>query len=137
VERLPVTTGLFELNEAGDGHLLGGLCVRCSHWHFPATPDCPYCAAEDCQTRALSRRGTLCLFTTVTHRPPGYQGELPFGFGVVELPEGLQLITRLSETDPQRLSFGMPMRLEFVTLHVDEDGREVVTYAFAPDGGTS
>ena len=58
---------------------------------------------------------------------------VPFGFGVVELPEGLRLITRLTETDPARLAFDMPMRLTIVPLHVDADGREIVTYAFAPE----
>ena len=58
--------------------------------HFPAAPDCPYCSAEGCDERELSERGTLCLFTMVVNRPPGYGGEVPFGFGVVELPEGLR-----------------------------------------------
>ena len=66
------------------------------------------------------------------NRPPGYAGEVPFGFGVVELPEGLRLITRLTEADPAALRFGMAMRLAIVPLHVDEQGREVVTYAYAP-----
>jgi len=52
---------------------------------------------------------------------------------VVDLPEGLRLITRLTEADPAALRFGMPMKLVIVPLHVDEDGREVMTYAFAPD----
>lgn len=134
MKRVPVANGLFELSEAGDGRLVGSTCTACTRRHFPATPDCPYCSAEGCEPQPLSTRGTLCLFTTVTNRPPGYQGEVPFGFGVVELPEGLQLITQLTESDPQRLSLGMAMRLRFVTLHVDDDGHEVVTYAFAPDG---
>ena len=92
-------------------------------------------AATGCVPRALSDHGRLCLFTTVANRPPGYSGEVPFGFGVVELPEGMQLIARLTETDPERLAFGMPMRLTFVPVHVDDEGREVITYAFAPDAG--
>ena len=66
------------------------------------------------------------------NRPPGYEGEVPFGFGVVELPEGLRLITRLTVADPAALRVGMPMRLMLVPLHVDEQGREVMTYAYAP-----
>ena len=66
------------------------------------------------------------LFTNA----PG--GEVPFGFGVVELPEGLRVITRLTEAAPSRLVFGQSMRLDVVPLHVDDDGRTVVTYAFTP-----
>jgi uncharacterized OB-fold protein len=129
---VPVTAGLFERDADGGGRLLGGACGGCGRLHFPATRDCPYCSAEGCTTRALSGQGTLCLFTTVINRPPGYSGEVPFGFGVVELPEGLRVIARLTETDPERLAFGMPVRLSFVPLHVDDDGRQVITYAFAP-----
>jgi uncharacterized OB-fold protein len=82
----------------------------------------------------LSPIGSLWGWTAVTTAPPGYRGEVPFGFGVVELPEGLRVITRLTEPDPERLSFGEPMRLVLVPLHVDEEGRDVVTYAFAPEG---
>jgi len=57
---------------------------------------------------------------------------VPFGFGVVELPEGLRIISRLTEADPDRLCLGMAVRLAIVPLHVDADGRQVMTYAFAP-----
>jgi len=131
---VPVTQGLFELAEDGSGRLLGGGCPACARLHFPAGDNCPYCSAADCTPRPLSQRGTLWLFTTVLNRPPGYSGEVPFGFGVVELPEGVRLITRLTEPDPARLTFGMPVRLTFVPLHVDDEGRQVMTYAFAPEG---
>jgi uncharacterized OB-fold protein len=132
-ESVPVTAGLFATQPDGSPALLGGVCPDCGKHHFPASRDCPFCSGERCATQPLSPRGTLCLFTTVVSRPPGYVGDVPFGFGVVELPEGLQLITRLTESDPQRLAFGLPVRLALVPLHVDESGRTVLTYAFAPE----
>jgi uncharacterized OB-fold protein len=63
----------------------------------------------------------------VTAAPPGYRGHVPYGFGVVELPEGLRVVTRLTETDPSRLASGQAMQLVLVPLAED-----VVTYAFAP-----
>lgn len=131
MQRIPIHDGLF----TEDGTLLGGRCPDCAQWHFPADADCPYCSGERCETRPLSDRGTLWLFTGVTTRPPGYLGEVPFGFGVVELPEGLRVISRLTEADPARLRFGMPMELVIVPSHVDDEGREVLTYAFAPATG--
>jgi uncharacterized OB-fold protein len=52
---------------------------------------------------------------------------IAFGFGVVELPEGVRVITRLTESDPHALEHGQPMRLVLTPLHDD-----VVTYAFEP-----
>lgn len=135
MEVVPVTAGLFELAADGAGRLLGGHCGACARTHFPASVNCPYCSAEACETQTLSTHGTLWLFTTVVNRPPGYSGVVPFGFGVVELPEGLRIIARLTETDLERLAFGMPVRLTFVPLHVDDEGRQVMTYAFAPQAG--
>ena len=42
---------------------------------------------------------------------------MPFGVGVVELPEGVRVITRLTESDPGALALGQPMELRIVPLH--------------------
>jgi uncharacterized OB-fold protein len=124
---VPVHDGLF-----ADGRLLGGRCAVCTRHHFPSSSRCPYCGSGDVTEVPLSTDGTLWAWTAVTAPPPGYRGETPFGFGVVELPEGLRVITRLTEADPGRLTFGMPVRLVIDTLHTDDDGRVVAGYAFAP-----
>jgi uncharacterized OB-fold protein len=127
----PVHDGLFT-----DTNLIGGRCTACERYHFPAASICPHCGAGETSRVELSKTGTLWGWTAVTAAPPGYRGEVPFGFGVVELPEGLRVITRLEEADPERLSFRMPMQFALAPLHTDDDGNEVVTYTFAPAGGT-
>jgi uncharacterized OB-fold protein len=130
MQSVPVTTGLFTVGDGGS--LLAAHCVACAGWHFPASPDCPYCSAEGCETRAVSGDATLWLYTEVRNRPPGYAGEVPFGFGVVELAEGFRIVTRLTDADPAVLRPGMAMRFVVAPLHVDSEGRQVCTYAFAP-----
>ena len=122
--------GLF--TETDPPRLLGSRCVVCGRHQFPRHDTCPYCAAPGTSPVELSGLGRLWAWTAVTTAPPGYRGEAPYGFGVVELPEGLRVVSRLTEADPARLSAGQPMELVVVPVHVDEDGREVVTYAFAP-----
>jgi uncharacterized OB-fold protein len=80
----------------------------------------------------LSGPGTLWAWTAVTSAPPGYQGEVPYGLGVVELPEGIRVIARLTEGNPAALVSGQAMQLRIVPLRTDTEGRDVVTYAFAP-----
>ncbi len=82
----------------------------------------------------LSRSGTLWAWTAVTAAPPGYVGGTPYGVGVVELPEGIRIISRLTESDPAALAFGCPMELRIVPLHTHADGHDVISYAFAPAG---
>jgi uncharacterized OB-fold protein len=57
---------------------------------------------------------------------------VPFGIGVVELPEGVRVIARLTESDPAALRSGQQMSLRVVPLHTDEEGHDVVTFAFEP-----
>jgi uncharacterized protein len=58
---------------------------------------------------------------------------MPFGVGYVELPGQVRRSrTRLTEADPDKLKIGMEMELVIVPLCTDDDGNEVVTFAFAP-----
>ena len=130
-DSIPVTPGLFADDPEG-ARLIGGFCAACERYHFPRLSTCPFCSAAECEARRLSGQGVLYLYTAVLNRPPGYRGELPFGFGVVELPEGLRVIGRLTVAELGRLRAGMPMRVVVTPLHVDDEGRTVTSYAFAP-----
>jgi uncharacterized OB-fold protein len=129
-----VKDGLFHPGTDGSARLLGGYCTSCGRRHFPRAATCPYCSTAGCTEEPLGSAASLWLYTTVINRPPGYRGEVPFGFGVVTLPEGLHVVTLLTETDPGRLRPGQEGRLVVWPLHRDDEGREVVTYAFAPEG---
>jgi uncharacterized OB-fold protein len=129
-QRVAVRSGLFV-----DGEpplLVTGRCRDCGRLHFPCQRTCPYCSSDLVDEARLGGRGRLWAYTAVTAPPPGYEGEVPYGFGVVELDEGLRVIGRLTEADPAALRTGQAMSLAVVPLHADDRGRTVVTYAFAP-----
>lgn len=128
----PVHAGLWEDTDDGP-RLVGTRCRACARHHFPASGACPFCGSPDVEAVQLSPVGTLWGWTGVTNEPPGYEGPVPFGFGVVELPEGLRVITRLEEADPDRLEFGQTMRFVLAAVGTAEDGTDIVTYSFAPD----
>jgi uncharacterized OB-fold protein len=128
--RVMVRQGLF--TDEDQPALLGSRCTACGAHHFPRHDSCPYCSTEDPVPTELTGSGTLWAWTAVTSAPPGYEGEIPYGLGVVELPEGIRVITRLTESDPAALAFGQAMVLRVVPLHADADGNDVVTFAFAP-----
>ena len=44
----------------------------------------------------------------------------------------LRVEARLTESDPDKLVIGMEMELVLDPLCIDDDGNQVVTYAFAP-----
>jgi len=122
----PIAEGLFELDERGAVTLVGGYSPASGQYHFPLLDTCPYSGATDVERVLLSRDATLWAWTAVTAPPPGYEGAVPFGFGVVELvAERLRIITRLRESDPSQLAYGQAM-----SLVADELPGGVVTWAF-------
>jgi len=130
-DAVAVQDGLFEDTPP---RLLASHCSGCGRHHFPRASICPYCSLSGSVAVELSGDGHLWAWTAVNAAPPGYRGEVPYGFGVVELDEGLRVLGRLTEADPSRLRAGQPMRLAVVPLHADDEGREVRTYAFSPVG---
>ena len=133
-EARPVAPGLFAVGTAGPV-LIAARCEACGKLQFPAAPTCPYCAGEQCAEVRVGPAAQLWLYTAVHARPPGYRGPVPYGFGIVELADGLRVVTRLTECRLERLRPGMPMRLVVDGLCSDDAGAPVLSYAFAPERG--
>ena len=137
LQQVPIQDGLFTWPSPAP-QLIGGRCTECGQFHFPVQANCPHCAALSVDATPLSRRGTLWTWTLQTFAPPvpPYRGPVddfvPFGVGYIELPEGLRVQGRLTVNDPAQLAIGMAMELTLAPFGLDEAGREVLIYAFAP-----
>ena len=132
-ETRPIAPGLFG-DDAATPRLLAGRCSTCHELHFPATDTCPYCGGG-AATEPIGPEATLRLFTVVQNAPPGYQGPVPYAFGVVEMNDtGLCVLGRLDETSLERLRPGLSMRLRIAPLFTDADGRAVLSWSFAVGG---
>ena len=118
---------LLEVAPDGTASLVGGYSATSGMHHFPLGPICPYSGAEDVVEVTLPTTGRLWLWTAVTAAPPGYEGPIPYGFGIVELDGiGLRVLGRLTEPDPAALSDGQAMRV------VAEQLGDLQIWAFAP-----
>jgi uncharacterized OB-fold protein len=138
--RVPVAEGLFTW-PADEPQLIGSRCHACGIITFPTQDSCPRCASTDMDEHLLARRGRLWAWTTQDFPPPGppYSGPagrdfVPFGVGYVELPGEVKVETRLTVADPEALEIGMEMELTVVPFRTDDDGNEIVSFAFRPVG---
>ena len=52
--------------------------------------------------------------------------------GLVQLGDVIKVEGRLTEGDPEKLRFGMEVELTMRPLYTDDDGDEVLMFAFAP-----
>jgi uncharacterized OB-fold protein len=119
---------LLDVDDAtGAARLIGGFSPSSGHHHFPLAPVCPYTGADDVERATLPTTGTLWAWTAVTTAPPGYDGPIPYGFGIVELDGiGLRVVGRLTESDPSALREGQAMRL------VTEQLGDLTVWGFTP-----
>jgi len=136
--RIAVAEGVFTW-PSDDPQLIGSRCSACGIVTFPVQDSCPRCASIEMKEHRLPRRGRLWAWTTQEFAPPSppYAGPtgdafVPFGVGYVELAGEVKVETRLTRADALRI--GMEMELVVVPFRTDDDGNEVVTFAFRPVG---
>ena len=142
--QVPVSDGVFTW-PSDDPHLLVSRCRTCGNHMFPVQSGCPRCMGVDPEAVELATRGILWTWTVQGFPPksPPFVGKAdpatfqPFGVGYVELPNEVKVEARLTESDPDRLAIGMEMEFVIVALNVDDDGNELVTFAFPPVGGAN
>ena len=119
--------------------LIGSRCGECGATTFPTQSRCPRCGGADMAELLLPRRGTVVAWTTQGFLPhPGFAGGqtaetfVPFAVGLVQLDDVVRVEGRLTESDPEKLRFGMDVEVTVVPFFVDANGDEMMSFAFAP-----
>ncbi|MFB7454748.1 bifunctional MaoC family dehydratase N-terminal/OB-fold nucleic acid binding domain-containing protein [Streptomyces sp. NPDC056194] len=101
------------------GHrLLIQRCGDCAALRFPWLPGCADCGSREWDTVEASGAGTVFSYV-VMHHPAFPAFEPPYAVGLIELAEGVRMISNVVGVPYDKVRIGMPVRLEF--LRVDED----------------
>jgi uncharacterized protein len=133
---LPIRDGIFilPLEPLEKAQLAGTRCLNCGEVSLGTVPFCPNCTGNKVEVIPLSRNGILWTYTVIRTRPPGdYKGPdpfVPFGEGLVELPEGIRVLSPL-KVDIDQIKIGMELELVAYPLYVKE-GKPVIAFAFKP-----
>jgi uncharacterized OB-fold protein len=112
-------------------HLWGIKCRDCGAYDFPPSRHCPRCSSGAVDRVALSRRGTLHVWSTVLQDPgPSFVGEKPYTIVTVELPEGIRVVSTLAgQIEPERLKRGLELELALVQVG-EREGVPVYDFRF-------
>lgn len=139
-KQVPIQDGLFTW-PSEKPRLIGRREKQTGRIYFPAIHH--YVADADSEDVHLSTRGTLWSWTVQAFLPktPPYKGPetaatfKPYGVGYIELPGEVIVEARLTESDPAKLRIGMEMEMVIIPFRSDENGNDVVTFAFKPIAG--
>ncbi|MEN3977113.1 OB-fold domain-containing protein [Emcibacter sp. SYSU 3D8] len=139
-QQVPVQEGLFTW-PSDHPQLIARREKKTGRVYFPAIHN--YVADEDSEEVLLGTRGKLYTWTIQGFLPknPPYKGPetletfKPYGVGYIELPGEVIVESRLTTADPNELKIGMEMEMTIIPFRDDENGNEVVTFAFAPVKG--
>jgi uncharacterized OB-fold protein len=93
-------------------------CTSCKRLRHPPEPMCPHCRSLEWDTVAASGRGTIYSFV-VMHYPPIPAFDYPNPVGLIELEEGVRVVSNLIGVPRERLAIGLPVRLEFAEVDPD------------------
>ncbi|MFE2558723.1 bifunctional MaoC family dehydratase N-terminal/OB-fold nucleic acid binding domain-containing protein [Streptomyces sp. NPDC059352] len=93
-------------------------CGDCATLRFPWLPGCADCGSREWDTIEASGAGTVFSYV-VMHHPPFPAFDPPYAVGLIELAEGVRIVSNVVGVPHDKVRIGMPVRLEF--LRADEE----------------
>ena len=109
---------------ADEGRLVAQRCAECGRLRHPPRPMCPECRSLAVEIVDLSGRGTLYSYALLHHpRHPAF--EYPVFAALVDLEEGVRLVSNLVGVAPDDIRIGMPLQVEFTET---EGGHQVPVF---------
>jgi uncharacterized OB-fold protein len=82
-------------------------CRVCGRHVFYPRAVCPHCASAELDWVEASGRGSVHSFTVVHRAPADYRNEVPYVVALVDLDEGVRMMTRLVEVEPAAVHVGL------------------------------
>ncbi|NNN37359.1 hypothetical protein HLK59_44920 [Streptomyces sp. S3(2020)] len=105
-------------------------CTACGTLRHPWLPGCNTCGHPEWDTIEASGTGTVHSYV-VMHHPPFPAFAPPYAVGLIELTEGVRMISNVTGVPYDKVRIGMPVRLEFT-----EYDEELVLPVFRAEEGS-
>ena len=109
----PETAPYWEGTAAGELRLQR--CGHCERFSFPPRPFCPRCLSSDVSWRSVSGDATLASYI-INYRPgPAFSAQDPLVIALVDLDEGVRMMSNIVGVPavPESFRLGMRLRVRF------------------------
>lgn len=89
-------------------------CSQCQAWRHMPREGCPACGSFDWTWERASGTGRVMSWTVI-HRAlhPGFSDDVPYAVVIVELDEGVRMVTHVVDVSPEDLELDMPVEVVF------------------------
>jgi uncharacterized OB-fold protein len=118
-----------------DGRIMASQCASCGNKVFPPRADCAECMGAEFEFTEISGEGTILTYTKIEAAPAGFEDEVPFTIGVVDLKEQGRLLGWFGETIPEdEIEMDMPVQ---VVPRMFEELEQIKVYYSLEKPGTT
>lgn len=89
-------------------------CTACGTWRHMPRESCPACGAFDWTWERSSGKGRVYSWTVI-HRAlhPGFAADVPYAAVIVELAEGVRMVSQVVGLPPEKLRLDLPVEVVF------------------------
>ena len=96
------------------GELRFQRCRGCGAWRHVPREMCAECGCFEWEWAKSSGRGSIFTWTVITRAlHPAFSDDVPFAPAVIELDEGVRLLSQVVDCPPGELEVGMPVEVTF------------------------
>lgn len=95
-------------------------CTDCGTWRHLPRPMCAGCGSMNWEWSPSKGMGKIFSWT-VTHQPshPAFFGDAPFAAVIVELDEGVRMLSRVKDLSIEELKLDLPVEVVFEPITND------------------
>ncbi|MCK5563360.1 Zn-ribbon domain-containing OB-fold protein [Candidatus Bathyarchaeota archaeon] len=98
-----------------EGKLMAAKCRQCGKLFVPPRPMCTDCYSKDLEWTQLKGEGELLTYTIIHVSPKQFESMVPYAVGIVKLTEGPKLPGMICDIEPDKISVGMKLKVDFNT----------------------
>jgi len=88
-------------------------CQNCHEAIFYPRSLCPHCMSDRIEWIAASGKGTIYSYTVVHQSPAAFADIVPYVVALINLDEGVRLMSRVVDSAPADVKIGAPVEVVF------------------------
>lgn len=108
-------------------------CTDCNTMRVPPRPMCGKCQSLNWDYVVSTGKGTVYSFVMPQYPPLPFL-QYPYVVALIELEEGVRIVSNLCGIEPADIEVGMPVEVFYETFEALPSGDELTLHQFRPVG---